>query len=64
MIGAVRGIDPETGHRFDDTLALLDSIGSLSDDDRRAIYGGNALRVFPRLASHITNHYALEGATR
>ena len=49
MIGAVRGVDPETGHRFDDTKYLLDSISSLSDADRRAIYGGNALRVFGRL---------------
>jgi 4-oxalmesaconate hydratase len=49
MIGAVRGVDPETGHRFDDTKYLLDSIESLSEADRRAIYGGNALRVFGRL---------------
>jgi 4-oxalmesaconate hydratase len=49
MIGAVRGVDPETGHRFDDTKYLLDSIGSLSAADRRAVYGGNALRVFGRL---------------
>lgn len=50
MIGAVRGVDPETGHRFDDTKYLLDSIDTLSDADRRAVYGGNALRVFGRLA--------------
>ncbi|PBC55399.1 amidohydrolase family protein [Rhodococcus sp. ACPA1] len=56
MIGAVRGVDPETGHRFDDTKALLDSIDSISDDDRQAIYGGNALKVFPRLASRVANH--------
>ena len=49
MIGAVRGIDPETGRNFDDTLALLNSIDSISAADRQAIYGGNALRVFPRL---------------
>ncbi|MFB9833723.1 amidohydrolase family protein [Actinoallomurus acaciae] len=49
MIGAVRGVDPETGHRFDDTKYLLDSVESLSEADRRAVYGGNALRVFGRL---------------
>jgi 4-oxalmesaconate hydratase len=48
MIGAVRGIDPETGHRFDDTKYLLDSI-DMPDADRQAIYGGNAQRVFARL---------------
>jgi 4-oxalmesaconate hydratase len=49
MIGAVRGVDPETGRHFDDTKFLLDGIGSLTDPDREAIYGGNALRVFGRL---------------
>jgi 4-oxalmesaconate hydratase len=49
MIGAVRGVDPLTGHRFDDTKYLLDSVGTLDDTDRRAVYGGNALRVFGRL---------------
>jgi 4-oxalmesaconate hydratase len=49
MIGAVRGVDPRTGHRFDDTKYLLDSIESLTEADRRAVYGGNALRVFGRL---------------
>jgi 4-oxalmesaconate hydratase len=49
MIGAVRSVDPETGRRFDDTKFTLDSIDSLSDPDRQAVYGGNALRVFARL---------------
>ncbi len=49
MIGAVRSVDPETGRRFDDTKYTLDSIDSLSDTDRQAVYGGNALRVFSRL---------------
>lgn len=56
MIGAVRSVDPETGRRFDDTKAILDSIDSIREPDRAAIYGGNALRVFPRLASRIPNH--------
>ena len=54
MIGAVRSVDPETGHRFDDTKAILDSIDSISDQDRAAIYGDNALRVFPRLKQETT----------
>jgi 4-oxalmesaconate hydratase len=51
MIGAVRGVDPETGHHFDDTKFLLDSITGIGDADRQAVYGGNALRVFGRLAA-------------
>jgi 4-oxalmesaconate hydratase len=48
MVGAVRGIDPETGHNFDDTKRYLDHL-SLSDEDRYKIFEGNARRVFPRL---------------
>ena len=48
MIGAVRGIDPETGHYYDDTKRYIQS-AALSDADRHKIYEGNARRVFPRL---------------
>ncbi|MEV4346818.1 amidohydrolase family protein [Actinoplanes sp. NPDC049596] len=48
MVGAVRGIDPETGHHFDDTRRYVDALG-LSDEDRFKVYEGNARRVFPRL---------------
>jgi 4-oxalmesaconate hydratase len=48
MIGAVKGIDPETGHHFDDTRRYVDNLG-LSDGDRYKIYEGNARRVYPRL---------------
>lgn len=49
MIGAVRGIDPETGHYFDDTRRYIEAAASLSDADRFQIYEGNARRVYPRL---------------
>ncbi|MFT4089307.1 MAG: amidohydrolase family protein [Asticcacaulis sp.] len=48
MVGAVRGIDPETGFYFDDTKRYVDKLG-LSKQDRYNIYEGNARRVFPRL---------------
>jgi len=48
MVGAVRGIDPETGFYFDDTKRYIDSKG-LGDDVRYKIFEGNARRVFPRL---------------
>ena len=48
MIGAVRGIDPETGHAFDDTKRYIEA-SALSAADRRKIYEGNARRVYPRL---------------
>ena len=49
MIGAVRGIDPETGHHYDDTRRYIDATPLLSDADRSKIYETNARRVFPRL---------------
>jgi 4-oxalmesaconate hydratase len=49
MIGAVRGIDPETGHHFDDTKRYLDQLTQLDDAARYKIFEGNARRVYPRL---------------
>ena len=49
MIGAVRGIDPETGHYYDDTKRYIEATRpSSSAEDRHKIYEGNARRVFPR----------------
>jgi 4-oxalmesaconate hydratase len=49
MIGAVRGIDPETGHYFDDTKRYVQATANLSHEDRYMVYEGNARRVFKRL---------------
>ncbi len=54
MLGAVPGIDPETGKHFDDTKRYLDQVGSLSDADRYKIFEGNARRVYPRLDAMLT----------
>lgn len=54
MIGAVKGIDPETGHYFDDTKRYLDVIPWLSDGDRRNIFEGNARKVFSRLDAKLS----------
>ena len=48
MVGAVRGIDPETGHNYDDTRRYIDA-AALDDADRAMIFEGNARRVYPRL---------------
>ena len=49
MIGAVRGIDPETGHHYDDTRRYIEASTIVVGDDRHKIYEGNARRVYPRL---------------
>jgi 4-oxalmesaconate hydratase len=48
MIGAVRGIDPETGFYFDDTRRYIDAL-SIPAADKARIFEQNARRVFPRL---------------
>jgi 4-oxalmesaconate hydratase len=48
MVGAVRGIDPETGHYFDDTKRYIDAL-AISHEDKRKIFERNARRVYPRL---------------
>jgi 4-oxalmesaconate hydratase len=49
MVGAVRGVDPETGHNFDDTKRYVDAVPWLTEADRLKIYESNARRVYPRL---------------
>jgi 4-oxalmesaconate hydratase len=49
MIGAVRGIDPETGHYFDDTKRYVQATSNLDDQERYMVFEGNARRVFKRL---------------
>ncbi len=48
MVGAVRGIDPDTGFHYDDTKRYIDA-ADLTDDQREQIYSANARRVYPRL---------------
>jgi 4-oxalmesaconate hydratase len=52
MVGAVRGIDPETGHYFDDTKRYIDA-ASLDEGSKAKIFAGNALRVYPRITTKI-----------
>jgi len=52
MVGAVRGIDPETGHYFDDTKRYIDAL-DISPDGKRQIFETNARRVFPRLDTRL-----------
>ncbi len=53
MVGAVRGIDPETGQYFDDTKRYIEAL-NLPPATRHAVFEGNARRVFPRLDTQLT----------
>jgi 4-oxalmesaconate hydratase len=50
MVGAVRGIDPQSGRYFDDTRRYVDAL-PLSDAQRQQVYESNARRLYPRLDS-------------
>jgi 4-oxalmesaconate hydratase len=52
MVGAVRGLDPETGNYFDDTKRYLDAL-NLSDADRKKVFAGNAARAYPLLGKKL-----------
>jgi 4-oxalmesaconate hydratase len=53
MVGAIRGIDPETHRSYDDTKHFIEAAPDLSDEDRYKIFEGNARRVYPRLEKHL-----------
>lgn len=53
MYGAVRGVDPETGHHWDDTLRYINNLG-LPDEARAKVLERNARRVYPRLDALLT----------
>jgi 4-oxalmesaconate hydratase len=53
MIGAVRGVDSETGNYFDDTRRYVDA-AALTPSDREQVYSANARRVYPRLDAALT----------
>jgi 4-oxalmesaconate hydratase len=49
MLGAVKGIDPETGYNFDDTRRFIEASTILTAEDKRAVFAGNARRVYSRI---------------
>ena len=51
-VGAVRGVDPRTGHAYDDTRRYIDASPAAGDADKARVYSGNALGVYPRLRAH------------
>ncbi|WP_036965403.1 amidohydrolase family protein [Promicromonospora kroppenstedtii] len=57
MIGAVRGIDPRTGHHFDDTRRYVEAHAGTRGLDAaavRALFETNARRAYPLLDKRLT----------
>lgn len=55
MVGAVRGIDPETGFYFDDTKRYIEAL-DIPAEAKADVFGNNARRVFPRLDAWLKEH--------
>jgi 4-oxalmesaconate hydratase len=53
MIGAVKGIDPETGHHYDDTRRYVSATPHLCDAHRHDVFASNSLNVYPRLRTRL-----------
>jgi 4-oxalmesaconate hydratase len=53
MLGAVRGIDPETGFHWDDTKRYVDHLG-LDADASHKLFELNTRRVYPRLDAQLS----------
>jgi 4-oxalmesaconate hydratase len=49
MVGAVRGVDPDTGNYYDDTKIYIDR-SSLDERAKQLVFEDNIRRVYPRLA--------------
>jgi 4-oxalmesaconate hydratase len=52
LLGAVRGVNPETGHSWDDTKRYLDAL-DLGLAERSSIFEANVRRVYPRLDARL-----------
>jgi len=48
VVGAVRGIDPETGQYYDDTRRYIDGNKALGAADKKKIFEDNARKVYSR----------------
>jgi 4-oxalmesaconate hydratase len=52
MLGAVRGVNPETAGGWDDTKRYVDAL-ELPEDARRKVFEENVRRVYPRVDSRL-----------
>ncbi|SLK09011.1 Amidohydrolase [Novosphingobium mathurense] len=53
MLGAVRGVNPDTGHYYDDTKYYFDELDMLDPKDAQLIFEDNVRAIYPRLNAHL-----------
>jgi 4-oxalmesaconate hydratase len=71
MLGAVRGVDPETGFYFDDTKRYVDAAASQRRSSAEQIFSGNARTGLPasrarprRAGARVTTTFTWTGLAR
>jgi 4-oxalmesaconate hydratase len=52
MVGAVRGVDPETGFDYDDTKRYVDA-APIGAGQKQKIFEDNCYAVYPRLKAQL-----------
>jgi 4-oxalmesaconate hydratase len=53
MVGAVRGIDPNTGNYYDDTKKYIDQLTTITAAQKQQLFEGNIRKVYPRINKRI-----------
>lgn len=51
--GSGSAVNPDTGRAFDDLKPVIEAIEDLNEDEREAIFSGNALTMFSRLGVRV-----------
>ena len=52
MVGAVKGVDPKSGHNYDDTKRYVDAL-KVSAADKKKIFETNVYKVYPRVKDRL-----------
>jgi 4-oxalmesaconate hydratase len=63
IVGAVKGIDPDSGHYYDDTKRYIDAVAWLPASDREKLFNQNASKVYPRIGAHLARRAKAAKAT-
>ena len=51
ILGAVKGVNPDTGFNYDDTKRYIESVEWMTAERREKVFSANALTVYPRLSA-------------
>ena len=53
ILGAVKGVNPDTGFNYDDTKRYIESVEWMTAERKEKVFSANALKVYPRLRKRV-----------